>query len=219
MNRCIKRIAVAVSMVCGLSAFGQEGDAKVSNPKDSKDFSLRIAYGTVPGVSEAKIDGGPTLSGDAEMGGRLEILAVKRFFGENDSTVGGMFGGGGFISGGQSGKYGGNEVTISAFGGMIQGGVAIKLGERFVLEAGPYLGIGGANVELTGFDDGSGPYAFFGVKAGAFIMLGERVDLGLELGYEGFAQKQEFSDSFGNTADVTFTGNGARVAIVLAIKF
>jgi|SRR6478736_2512881 len=221
MQRYIKGIVVVVAMACGMSAIGAEGDAAIGaagEAKVSKDFSLRIAGGSVPGIDEADVDGFGTVSLDDKTGGRLEILAVKRFFGKSDSTVGGVFGGGIFFSG-QSGEAGGDEVKLSAFGGMIQGGVAIKLGHNWVVEFGPYLGLGVAETELTGFEDGTGPYGFLGVKAGVFVGLGDRVELGLELGYEGFSQEQEFDDGFGGTVDVTFSGSGPRLAAVLAFKF
>jgi hypothetical protein len=220
MQRYIKGIVVVVAMACGMSAIGAEGDAVIgaeADAKASKDFSIRIAGGSVPGIDEADIDGFGTVSLDDETGGRLEVLAVKRFFGKNDSAIGGMFGGGIFFSG-QSGEAGGSEVTLSAFGGMIQGGMAIKLGQNWVVEFGPYLGLGVAETELTGFDDGTGPYAFLGVKAGVFVGLGDSVELGLELGYEGFSQEQEF-EGFGGNVDVTFSGSGPRLAAVLAFKF
>jgi len=213
MKHYIKGIVV-VAMACGMSAVGEEVQDKAS-----KDFSIRVSIGSAPGVDEFEVDGFGTESVSDEGGGRLEILAVKRFWGKNNPNIGGTFGGGIFFSG-HSGKDDvGDEVDLSVFGGMIQGGLVVKASESVTLEFGPYLGIGSGKTEVTGFTSGRGAHAFFGVKGGVFVILGDSVELGLELGYEGFAQEQEFDDGFGGTVDVTFSGSGVRGALVAAVKF
>lgn len=213
MKNYIKGMVI-IGMAFGLSAIGEEAVRE-----DSKDFSVRISLGSAPGVDEVEFDGGDTVALSDEGGGRLEVLAVKRFWGKNESKVGGTFGGGLFF-GGNSGKDNvGDTVDLSVFGVMIQGGVAVKAGDRVVLEFGPYLGVGIAENEVTGFSSGTGAYGLFGVKGGVFVLLGERFELGLELGYEGFAQSQEFDDGFGGTIDSTWSGGGVRGALVAVIKF
>ena len=162
----------------------------------------------------------PGLSGslDADVGTRAELLVVKRFWGGSDSNVGGMFGGGIFISNHSGTDEVGDEIESSVFGGMIQGGVAFRAGEIVVIEVGPYLGLGSASNEITGFTDGDGPFGLFGLKAGVFVLLGQSVELGLELGYEGIATTQEVTDGF-DTVDIDFTGGGARVAGVVMVCF
>jgi hypothetical protein len=101
---------------------------------------------------------------------------------------------------------------------MMQGGLAVRAGQRVVFELGPYLGLGVANNEITGFDDGTGPYVLLGLKGGVFVLLGNSVELGLEVGAEGISTEQEITDGF-DTEDVTFSGSGVHVAAVLAIPF
>ena len=84
------------------------------------------------------------------------------------------------------------------------------------------MGLGIATSELTGYayDDASGSYTLFGIKGGAFILLGENIALGLEVGYEGFSTKHESHDDIFSPVDViTFSGGGPRVAGVLVVKF
>ncbi len=95
----------------------------------------------------------------------------------------------------------------------------MKAGEKVVFEVAPYLGLGVASNETTGYTSGTGSYGLFGVKGSAFVLLGDNVELGLELGYEGFSHDQEFDLGGGFTETVTFSGSGPRVAAVLAIKF
>ena len=110
------------------------------------------------------------------------------------------------------------EFDLSAFGVMGQGGVAYKLGDLLVLEVQPYLGVGGANVEITGFTDGDAVYFMYGIKGGAFIALGKSVELGVEVGYQGISSEVELT--IGSvTRDLTMSGDGLHASAVLAIKF
>lgn len=191
--------------------------AETEVPNESRDLSVRFALGSAPGWDEFEIVG---LSGslDDEVGARAELLVVKRFWGDNDSTVGGMLGGGIFVSSHEGTDEVGDSIESSVFGAMIQGGVAFRAGEIVVIELGPYLGLGSANNEITGFSDGNGPFGLFGMKTGVFVRLGPSVELGLELGYEGIATTQEISDGF-TTEDIDFTGSGARFAGVVMVCF
>ncbi len=210
MKRNIITTAIAVSLVAGVCV------AEETEVKESKDFSLRVSLGNAPGIDEVK-DSTETNSVNDDGGARVEVLAVKRWWSQNNPNIGGSFGGGIFF-GNHALSDSGMEVDLTTFGGMIQGGFIAKAGENFVFEVGPYLGIGIANNETTGYSDGTGSYGLFGVKAGAFVLLGDNIELGLELGYEGFAHEQEYKDGSG-TEDVTFRGNGPRIAAVLAVKF
>jgi hypothetical protein len=61
-------------------------------------------------------------------------------------------------------------------------------------------------------------YVLLGLKGGVFVLLGNSVELGLEVGAEGISTEQEITDGF-DTEDVTFSGSGVHVAAVLAIPF
>jgi hypothetical protein len=189
---------------------------RVAEPQ--KDFSVRVALGSAPGIDEGELLG-VTFPVDADHGGQLELLVVKRFWNRNNPNIGGVFGGGVFFANNSGTDVGSPDTfELKAFGIMGQGGVVAKLGQYIVVEAVPYLGLGGAHTEITGFSDGGATYAMYGIKGGVFVLLGQSVELGLEAGYHGFTSEVEL-DFGGPTADLTLSGNGARVAGVLAIKF
>ncbi len=210
MKLGIKGSVVIAGIIC-VSAFGADETTK-------SDFGIRVSLGSAPGVNKLEVDGGGSVSVSEDGGGQLEILAVKRFWGDDESTVGGVLGGGVFFAG-NSGGLGGGSFDLAAFGVMVQGGLAVRSGDVFVFELGPYLGIGGARQEITGFSDGSGGYAMYGIKGGAFFMLGSNVELGLELGYGGFSSDVEFDFGGGVKADGTISGDGGNAALVFGVTF
>jgi len=106
---------------------------------------------------------------------------------------------------------------------MFEGGLAVKAGEKLVFELLPFIGIGIGSNELDvpslGLDDsGTGLYLMYGVKGGAFFSVSDSVELGLEAGLYAFDQDQEI-DFGGFTEDFTFSGSGATVSLVCAVKF
>jgi len=210
MKSYIKEV-VAVMLFCGMSVIGEEATEQTSN-----DFSIRVSLGNAPGVE--KLSGtGVSVNGDTKFndGIRLEVLAVKRFWSEEESRAGGTFGGGLFVSRQDGRENGGTGTTeISAFGGMIQGGLAIKASESLIFELTPYFGLGGSQNRVKGVSIENGPYYFYGIKGGFFFELSSNIELGLELGYEGFQQEVEYQ----NIA-ITSSGSGFRGAFVLAVKF
>jgi hypothetical protein len=183
--------------------------------KDNRDFSVRILYGGAAEVDDAEIFKGTVESVESDSSDRLEIMLVRRS-GENNE-VGRMFGGGFFYAKHRATVNTGGEVEIAALGLMIQLGLAAKAGEHLALELGPYVGIGWGHfeVDLVGPDndsDRSGLYALGGIKGGAFVLLGDRAELGVELGVERFSCKDLFiTDSL--------SGSGPWAAVALAIKF
>jgi hypothetical protein len=211
MNARLLRVTILLLTAAGICM------AEESAIRKSKDFSIRLSAGSTPGYDEAEASG-DSISLDDDMGTRIELLAVRRFFGSGESTLGGMLGGGLFFAG-HSGQFElEDEIESSVFGAMMQGGLAVRAGQRVVFELGPYLGLGVANNEITGFGDGTGPYVLLGLKGGVFVLLGNSVELGLEVGAEGISTEQEITDGF-DTEDVTFSGSGVHVAAVLAIPF
>ncbi len=198
-----------------------QAPVKTVKKKNSKDFSIRVSLGSTPGIDEGEVDGLGTLSIEDETGGQLEILVVKRFWSKNNPNLGGILGGGVFLS-----SNSGSDQTppvfdydLTALGIMGQGGVAARFGDYVVVEVMPYFGIGGASVEITSFSDGGAPYFIYGIKGGVFVLLGESIELGLELGYHGFSSEVELDFGGGVTTDLTLSGSGVRGALVAAIKF
>jgi hypothetical protein len=205
--------------VLGMATAGWAQEAGKDSAKESKDFSLRVSLGSAPGIDtfDAGIVG--DLPIDADTGGQLELLAVQRFWSKKNPAIGGVFGGGIFFANNSGTETGGtDEAKLSAFGIMGQGGIAAKLGDYVVVEAMPYLGLGGASVEITGFTDGGAPYVMYGVKGGMLVLLGDTIELGIEVGYHGFSSEVEL-DFGGPTVDATLSGSGVRGALVLAVKF
>lgn len=182
-----------------------------------KANSIRITVGSAPGIDKVEDSGGSgTVSDDG--GARVEIVYVHRFWSKNNPNIGGSLGGGIFM-GSHALSNSGVEVELSTFGIMGQGGFIARAGDMVVLEVGPYLGVGSANNETTGYAEGSGTYGLFGVKGAAFIQLGENVELGLELGAEGFSHEQEYEGGWIGNETVTFSGSGVHAAAVLSVKF
>jgi len=176
---------------------------------------MRVSLGVAPGVGEGE-GLGMDFPIEDDTGGQLELLLASRHW--QNPLFAGCLGGGVFVAG-NSGKEAdsNDEFDLAAFGVMGQGGVAYKIGDM-VLELQPYLGVGGANVEITGFADGGGTYFLYGFKGGAFVALGSSVELGLEVGYQGFSSEVEL-DFGGVTTDLTLSGEGLRASGVLSVKF
>ena len=101
---------------------------------------------------------------------------------------------------------------------MAQGGIVVDMGNGLRLEFGPYLGTGTAYNETEGLSDGTGPYYLYGIKSSAFMIFNETIEIGVDVGYEGFTHKQKYNFGFG-TEEVTYRGHGARVALVFGVAF
>jgi hypothetical protein len=213
MKMKCKVIAIAITTVLSLSVC----IAEESEASKTKDFSVRVSLGSAPGIDEVEDSTGSGSVND-DGGARIEILAVKRWWGGNSKNIGGSFGGGIFV-GSHALSDSGIKVDLTTYGAMFQGGFIAKAGDYVVLEVGPYLGFGVAANETTGYDTGMGAYGLFGVKGGAFVLLGSNIELGLELGYEGFSHEQEYEGGWIGNETVTFSGSGAHFAAVLAVKF
>lgn len=214
MKRNIITIAIAATMVTSL-CFTEE--IEVEKPKDS---SLRISIGNTPGIDEVETAGGSFEAPD-EGGVSIQVLGTQRFWSKNTPAIGGVFGGGLFLST-HSASEAGESIDTTAFGGIFEGGLAVKAGEKFVFELLPFIGLGvGFNdIDVPGFieDSGTGLYVMYGVKGGAYFSVSDALELGLEAGLYAFEQDQEI-DFGGFTEDFTFSGSGASVSLVCAVKF
>ncbi|MEE9368405.1 MAG: hypothetical protein V3V05_06030 [Pontiella sp.] len=212
---------ILLTATLGVIASGQAEEGDKFSESKSKDFSLRVSVGSAPGIDEGEVLG-MTFPVDADNGSQIEFLAVKRFWSKNHPAIGGVFGGGIFIannSGVDADPSSSAKFDLSAFGIMGQGGLAVKLGKHIVVEASPYLGLGGASVEITNFTDGGAVYVMYGLKGGIFVLLGQSIELGIEGSIHGFSSDVELELSPGLTTDLTLTGSGPSVAAVLAVKF
>lgn len=190
----------------------------------SKNTSLRVTLGSAPGVEKGKSSGVVSASGPIgdDGGARLEIMGIKRSWSESNPDIGGMFGAGLFI-GGNKGEDEGSSIDILPIGGIFQGGVVYKAHDTLIFEAGPYVGLGIAVtdtvIEGVGeFTNQTGPYVLYGIKGGVLFQVSASVELGFELGYEGFSMEQEY-EYLGSTFDATYSGHGGRISGVLGIKF
>jgi|GEM_PF-6299102 len=208
-------LCVLGSAMTGWSA----ANGNESSQRTKTGLTLRGSLGTAPGISEAEFIG--THQVDDDTGGKLEFLAVQRFW-NNQGRVGAVLGGGLFFAG-HSGTdtVAPLEYDLGILGAVGEAGIAFKLGERVVIEAVPYLGVGSGTVELTDTstnqsDDGDASYFLYGVKSGIFFIVQDAIELGLEVGYEGFSSDSEVK---GSSSDLSLSGDGLHVAAVFSVRF
>jgi hypothetical protein len=200
-----------------------ETAATVAPEKKPKDWSVRVTAGLAPAVDELEVEGF-TGSFDSGDGGRVEVVAVRRLWNKNNPDIGWSFGGGAFGAKHSGTTAVGNELDVTAFGVLFQGGFAAKTGKYVVWEAGPYLGLGLASVDAPALEAAGlelqdpATYAYLGLKGGVFVLLNESFELGLEVGIESFSSTVEVTDGFA-TSDMTVSGVGPRVAAVVSYKF
>lgn len=211
MNKNITTTIIMLLMIVGFCSILE------ANRKPN-DISVRLSLGVAPGIDEVE---GSSVEDDS--GSRLEILTVKRFWsgnnpkGSNRPQIGGSIGGG-FFLGRHSMSEPGLEVDMTAFGTIVQGGLVVDMGRGITFELTPYLGTGTAHNEAEGFDDGTGPYYLYGIKGSAFILFNENIEIGVDVGYEGFTHDQEH-DFGSETKEITYEGSGARVALIIGMTF
>ena len=206
---------VATTIIAALVIFGLFPTLEAEEPPKSNDISMRISLGIAPGIEKADTPTG-TIRSEDDIGSRLEILGIKRFWDANMPAIGFSVGGGLFF-GTHSQSEPGFDVDIATYGFMAQGGITADMGNGFTLELSPYLGAGSAYNSTENFNDGTGPYLLYGIKGGAFMLFGENIEVGVEVGYEGFTHEQEYD--FGSFSDeVTYSGHGAHVALVIGVK-
>jgi hypothetical protein len=206
--------AIAVTMMTGFCF------AQAAEETNSRDGSLRISIGNTPGIDKVENSGVGSLDPSDDGGLSVQVLGSRRFWSEEPTGIGGVLGGG-FFRSTHSASGSDYSLDTEAFGGIIQGGLAIKAGENLVLELLPFAGAGiGANdVVVDGLidDSGSGGYVMYGIKAGVYYDSDE-VEIGLEVGSYAFEQDQEI-ELFGVSEDFTFSGSGATASIVFALTF
>ena len=193
-----------------------EESAVVNGAEKKNDFALRFAIGTAPGIEKESAVGTsyPVMEDD---GIHIEALAIQRFWSKSQPNIGGIFGGGLYLSNFGGTDIVGDEYDATVVGLIGQGGVVFQLGKYIVIEGVPYLGFGGGTVEL-GDSDGDFSHFMYGVKGNIFILLGKNVELGLEAGYRGFTGEYTL-DTGSYEIDVELTGSGPTFGGVLAIKF
>ena len=210
-------ISSAISSVAQEEATAVSADVLEQQTEKSKNNSIRIRFGNAPGFDELEDDTG-SYAIDDDGGSQFDVVYQRRFWSKNNPVIGGVFGGGIFF-GNHSSSSGAVDLDVTTFGGLVEGGFAVKAGEVVVFEISPYLGAGIAENKTTGYTSGTGTIVIYGVKGGAYFALGSAIELGIEAGYGAATHDQEYEDSWGYTEDVTFTGSGAVVAGVLSIKF
>lgn len=205
--------AVAMGVTAG--SWAEEATAKSDN-----DHGIRISLGVAPGINEGEIMGSNFVIED-DTGGQIEVLYQRRHWTKDNPNFAGIWGAGLFYANASGTDtiapvY---DYDLTAFGIMGQGGVAWKIGDIVVIEAQPYLGLGVANAQITGFTDGGATYVMYGIKGGVFVELGKSFELGAEVGYQGISSTVELDFGGGDTEDLELTGDGLHAALVLAIKF
>ncbi len=217
-----KWMIIAAVLGAAFSGFAADEIGESLAPAKEKDMGIRVSLGAAPGISESEFQG-TTYSVNEDSGGQFEVLFARRHW-KGDSNFAWIWGAGFFFSS-MSGTAEegslifpvGTEYDLSTFGVMGQGGIALKAADFLILELQPYLGFGAASASITGFTDGGAGVGIFGIKGGAFIPLGERVELGIEFGYQDNAAIVEVD--IGSTYDLELTSSGLHASGVLAITF
>lgn len=217
-------VGVAV-VAMGLSALAADEITEVSSKSD-KDMGIRVSLGVAPEITEVEFPG-VTFNAEGDAGGQFEVLFVRRHWSKTNPDFAWIWGAGLFFSssnGTDDDDLDPWEYDLATFGILGQGGVAYRIGNIVVLEAQPYLGVGGASLEAqdaSGFEvlDGTASYFLFGIKAGAFVEITDNIELGVEVGYQGFNAETEVEDLIGFNYDLILSGNGLHAAGVIAFKF
>lgn len=218
MNSYIKCIALLITFGA-FTSFAEEPTASTeADGKKSNNNSIRVRISSAPGIDTIE-DSTGSYDLDGDGGSRIDVMYAGRFWGKNDSKVGGVIAGGVFL-GSHSGSLLGVEVTdLTTFGGIFEGGVAFKAGESVVFEITPYIGLGVADNETIGYTSGNGPIVIYGINGSIFVLLSDNIELGLQAGVGGFSHDQDFDNGFGGTETVTFSGSGGTIGGVLVVKF
>jgi hypothetical protein len=209
---------IVLAAVMGLVVAGSANEEATVK---KNDIAIRVSVGTATGINTEDIEGfNHTV--DEDNGWQLEALAVKRIWFANNPNFGYTLGGGLFVSsfGGTRtfdvATYG-SEYDADVFGITGQIGLAYQIGKYIIVEGSPYFGFGFGQITLNG-DDGGLMYTSYGVKGGLYILLGKKVELGFEAGYQGFATEYTIDRAPGEY-EVDLTGDGPLYSAVLAVKF
>ena len=207
----IKGMMIACALI-GMASAGW-GEEVVATKGTAAKQGIRVAIRNAPGVEEFEEEFGSltdTYAVDSQDGIQIDVMYARRHMGKDgNNTAGPMWGAGVFMANSSGKEPGGSgEVELTAFGAIAEGGIAVQLGKVVVLEAAPFLGLGVADQDITGFTSGSGGYVLYGVKTAIYFQIGGNMELGLEAGYSGFASSGELDYGGGIITDVTFTGDG-----------
>jgi hypothetical protein len=213
---------VVAAAVLGMAETGWAEEVPSAKPKAIQDRSIRISAGMVPGIDESELLA-KNYPVEPDSGRQFSVLYQGRTWAAEHPSFAGIWGAGLFYSSADGMAYDGplvadSEYNVSAFGLQIQGGIAFRVFKVLVLEGQPYLRFGGSNVEVSGLPDEAAVYAAFGVKAGVFLELGKRVELGVEGGYQMDASDIDIAFG-GDYSQFQLTANGLQAGIVLAVHF
>jgi len=180
---------------------------------------FRLNLGAVPGVNEAEVeDSGTSFTVDLDDKSGINFNPAFVFRTNTDRAVGFVGAFGLFVRGHTGEDDSGDEVELTAYGVSIAPGLAVKLSQRVHMEIKAELGLGGAEQSVTGFSDGSGPYASLGVNVGAYAKLNKVLVLGGDIGYMAFASDGEL-DFGGYTVDTTYSGDGLTLNASIGFMF
>jgi len=211
-----------ILVALGIAATGWTQEVAVEKRAYAK-HGIRVGIRNAPGVDEFERDviGGTSITSvDPEDGIQVDVMYVRRHLGKDGTdTVGPMWGAGVFFNGSSGKDASGADYELTAFGTIGEGGIAVQLGEVVMLEAMPFIGLGGASQDISGFTSGSGGYFLYGFKGGVFFRIGDKMELGIEAGYSGFVSSGQIEIIGGNTYDFYLSGGGFQGGGVFVIKF
>lgn len=213
---------IIIAAILGIATAGwtqEDTSMKRVTPK----HGIRVGIRNAPGVDEFERDlaggGTSTTSADPDDGIQVDVMYVRRHMGKDGTdTVGPMWGAGVFLNSSSGKAASGTEYELTAFGAIGEGGIAVQLGKVVVLEALPFIGLGGASQDITGFTSGGGGYFLYGLKGGMFFKIKHNMELGIEAGYSGFVSNGEI-ETLGSTYDFYLSGGGFQGGGVFVIMF
>ena len=211
----LKTSSVILVAIFSLSVSSYSAAETQKPVQKEKDHGIRISLGMAPGINEL-ISDSSDFTLDDDSGLAFEILYQRRHWSDVEDSFCWTWGAG-FLYADHPGSSGVIDFDLTGYGALVQGGIAIKAGKIIVFEFQPYGAIGAANLESSassGKRDESGLYYMVGLKAGGFIQVTERIELGVEVGYQTQAGDAEIDG-----VDGSLVGEGPRVNGVVAIKF
>lgn len=214
---------------------GDELDQSVDDPfaPAVPELNIRLGVGSLPGVTTLKANG---INYDLEEDGGaiLELSIFSRSWAPDSLDFLGGCAAGGIHIESSSGKArpgttpptpSGFELEdgyTAGFGFFFQAGVCTRIGDYLVFDVQPYISLSAGSQEVT-FSDGTIDLSeeattwtySYGAKAAAYVLLGDRWEIGAEYGWTKLRSSAEDDD--GNKWKMY--GQGDRIVVSLAYKF
>jgi len=193
------------------------GLSGIASAADETFLDARLNLGIIPGIKSA--DGTP--------GGTTDLSAKTGFgaalgveYGQYLEKEWGWVAGVSLIDGASKGSSNQGDVKETNFGVQINAGGAYKINKEIHLELTPFIGIGSAKTTVEGNNgtSGTGTFLDYGITVGGFYTYNDHLQVGIDIGYEGFSAKSSLT--FGPASyDITGKGGGFIAGLSLGYRF